>query len=101
MIENDKAPHPRNRLKEVSIQEQLGNEVRKWRKSQSLSQAELADLSGTSQSALAHIEAGKGNPTLGTIDRILHILGKRASIRFMPALPPSNESERPSNQPQS
>jgi transcriptional regulator with XRE-family HTH domain len=83
-------------LHEISIQAQIGNEVRKWRRSTGLSQAELANLSSTSQGAIAIIEAGKGNPTVQTLDRILHVLGKRAHIRFLPTLLQPNVSEHPS-----
>lgn len=86
MYKKDIRPQSKYALYEISIQAQIGNEVRKWRRSASLSQAELADLSGTSQGAIAIIEAGNGNPTVQTLDRILHALGKRAHIRFLPAL---------------
>jgi y4mF family transcriptional regulator len=87
--------------REVTLNEQIATEVHKARRARGWTQADLAELSSTSQGAIALIEAGKGNPTLETINRILHALGKRGNIRFMPALSPSNEPEHPSNQPQS
>lgn len=40
-----------------------------------LSQRELAERSGTSQSAIARLEGGGGNPTLSTLDRLVASAG--------------------------
>ena len=40
-----------------------------------LSQQELADRAGTSQSAIARLERGLSNPTLATLERILRAAG--------------------------
>ena len=87
-------------IREITINEQIANEVRKYRRARGWTQADLADLSSTSQSAIALLEAGKGNPTLETINRILHTLEKRGNIRFMPALPQPNEPAPTSTPPQ-
>ena len=42
-----------------------------------LSQAEVAARMGTSQSALARLERGEGNPTLATVERYASAMGKK------------------------
>lgn len=51
-----------------------------------LSQAELAQLAGTSQSAIAAYETGAKSPHLRTIERIATSLGQQLTIDFEPAL---------------
>ncbi len=56
------------------------------RKRFGLSQAELAQLAGTSQSAIAAYETGSKSPHLRTIERIARSLDQRVVIEFEPAL---------------
>lgn len=47
-----------------------------------LSQTEVAARMGTSQSALARLERGEGNPTLATVERYAFALGKKLEWRI-------------------
>ncbi|MEP6766173.1 MAG: helix-turn-helix domain-containing protein [Gemmatimonadaceae bacterium] len=49
-----------------------------------LSQRELADRVGTSQSAIANLELGLSNPTVATVDRCLAAAGFALEIRLVP-----------------
>ena len=42
-----------------------------------MTQAEIAERTGTTQSSIARFEAGRGNPTLSFMIKIAHALGKR------------------------
>ncbi|MDX6652465.1 MAG: hypothetical protein QOJ38_1246 [Solirubrobacterales bacterium] len=53
----------------------VGNLIRRARQREGLTQAELARRLGTTQSAVARLEAGRGNPTVGTVDRALRACG--------------------------
>lgn len=55
----------------------LLRELAKNREELGLSQAEVAARIGTSQSALARLERGEGNPTLATVDRYASAMGKK------------------------
>ena len=49
-----------------------------------LSQAELAQRMGTTQSAIARLESGKAPPSMRTIARIAAATGSRAVVRLEP-----------------
>jgi predicted nucleotidyltransferase/DNA-binding XRE family transcriptional regulator len=51
-----------------------------------LSQAELADLAGTSQSAINRYERGVVEPSLSTLRRLLQACGARLQIELLPDL---------------
>jgi len=53
-----------------------GKTVREMREEQRFSQAELARLAGISQAHVAKIEAGKSDPRLSTVNKILAVLEK-------------------------
>ena len=55
--------------------------IRRARTHAGMSQAELAERVGTSQSALARYETGAGLPTLPTLERLLLGCGRRLEIR--------------------
>jgi uncharacterized protein len=55
--------------------------IRSARSGARLSQAELADRAGTSQSALARYETGVVLPTLPTLERLLGACGRRLQLR--------------------
>ncbi len=59
--------------------------LRRIRRDAALSQAQLAELAGTSQSALARYETGTVMPTLSTLERLLLGCGRRLQIRTIPA----------------
>ena len=49
-----------------------------------LTQAELAERAGTSQSALARYETGVALPTLPTLGRLLAACGRRLEVSAVP-----------------
>jgi transcriptional regulator with XRE-family HTH domain len=55
-----------------------------------LTQAELAERMGVSQSAVAKLEREEANPTVRTLERALQATGNRIEVR--PALPNFDES---------
>jgi transcriptional regulator with XRE-family HTH domain len=65
-------------------QQQLARNIIRKRKILHLNQAELAKLIGTSQTAIARLEAAKGNPTLEMIQRTCNALDLNLILRFSP-----------------
>jgi len=53
----------------------IGELVAKARKSERLTQEQLARRMGTTQSAIARLEAGTSNPTLWTVEKALRACG--------------------------
>lgn len=49
-----------------------------------LTQSELADKMGTSQSTIARLESGKAAPSLSTLRKIAKATGSRLEIAFEP-----------------
>ncbi|CDQ10169.1 Transcriptional regulator, XRE family [Acidithiobacillus ferrivorans] len=62
----------------------LARELIKARTRAGLSQAELAQRMGTTQSAIARLESGKAPPSMRTIARIAAATGTRAVVRLEP-----------------
>lgn len=54
--------------------------VKSARKSAGLTQAELAERAGVTQSVIARMERGGGNPTFLTLERVLHAAGHRLEL---------------------
>ena len=63
---------------------QLGDQVRHFREARGMSQAELARRLGTSQSAIARLEAGGVDPKLETLERVSRALGVELVVEFRP-----------------
>lgn len=55
------------------------NEIKELRKKAGLTQAQLAELAGVSQSLIARIEAGSVDPRLSTVNKIVSVLNSRIS----------------------
>lgn len=60
----------------------LALELRALREKKGLSQRELAELVGTTQSAIARLEGGRISPSLPTLDRIAAALGAEVTVTF-------------------
>lgn len=60
----------------------IGRQVRSLREAQRLSQRELAERMGTTQSAIARLEAGGSRPSLSTLERVADALGTTIEVRF-------------------
>ena len=53
----------------------IGQQIRERRKDLKINQAKLAQLSGIEMNSLSRLESGKGNPTLGSLQKIAEVLG--------------------------
>ena len=53
----------------------LSEVMKSRRKTLSLSQQDLAEMAGIGLSTIKDIERGQGNPSLGTVSKILEVLG--------------------------
>jgi ribosome-binding protein aMBF1 (putative translation factor) len=70
----------------------IADQVADQRKSRGLSQAELAELTGTTQSAIARLESGGRPPRLDTLLRIAEALDCELTVDLRPRTRPG-ESE--------
>lgn len=67
-------------IAESDMRVALIGELIKARKDSSISQRELAKLSGVKQPVIARIEKGKSSPNIDTVIKLLFALGKRLEI---------------------
>jgi len=63
---------------------EVGRMVRELREARGLSQRELAERMGTTQSVVGRLEAGGSRPTIVTLERVAHALGLRLEVNFQP-----------------
>jgi transcriptional regulator with XRE-family HTH domain len=63
---------------------QIADQVAEQRKGRGLSQAELAELTGTTQSAIARLESGGRPPRLDTLLRITEALDCDLTVELRP-----------------
>jgi ribosome-binding protein aMBF1 (putative translation factor) len=61
---------------------ELGEQIRRLREAHGISQAELGRRIGSTQPAIARLEAGRVSPTLETLDRVAAALGVELMIGF-------------------
>lgn len=59
--------------------------VREARRRAGLTQAELAERTGTTQSAIARLERGVGRPTMQRISELVEACGLELQVRLVPA----------------
>ena len=62
---------------------QLQMMVLKARSEQNLTQPELAERTGIRQSNISRIEKGQAMPSISTLNKIAHGLGKQLQIKFV------------------
>lgn len=65
--------------------EEIRSLIRQARLEAGLTQAELAELAGTSQPAVARYERGTVAPSMSTFERLLAACGRRAIVSTVPA----------------
>jgi len=63
-------------------------EVRRLRTERGLSQQELAQRMGVTQSVVARLEAGGVEPRLSTLDRVAQALDAELEVHFQTGAPP-------------
>ena len=61
---------------------ELGKMVRKRRQLLQIDQRSLSEIAGISVHSLSNIEAGKGNPTVEVLDRVLNAMGMELRIQI-------------------
>jgi len=59
----------------TTVKNNLGRNIREFRLSSNMSQADLADKAKIRQPLISKMERGRGNPTLDSIVRIARALG--------------------------
>lgn len=59
-----------------------GNLVREARRRAGLTQVQLAELAGTTQSAIARLESGRTDPTFGQLQKLLKACGFSLLVRL-------------------
>lgn len=89
--------HLRSRLaggpagQEQELFARIAAEVAKRRQEWSLSQRELAELCGTTQSAIARLERGSRPPRIDTLWRIANVLDCDLRVELRPRTEPKSE----------
>lgn len=63
----------------------VARELIRLRKQQGLSQSEVARRAGLKQPAVARLESGAVRPTLDTIQRVAHALGREVEVNLVRA----------------
>ena len=66
----------------AKIEEQVGKNIQKIRKSRNLTQQELADKIDMNRAHLGHLEQGRKSPSLETIEKIAKALRVKISEIF-------------------
>jgi transcriptional regulator with XRE-family HTH domain len=73
---------------------QIAEQVAAQRRSRGLSQSELAELCGTTQSAIARLESGGRPPRIDTLLRVANALDCALHVELRPRTPPDGEEKR-------
>ncbi len=71
-------------LTPMTIQQQLALRIPTKRRLLKLTQAQLAEIVGTSQAAIARLENARGNPTVDLIQRVATALDFELTIYVRP-----------------
>ena len=66
---------------------QIMRAILEGRDEQSLTQKQLAEVTGTAQADSSRVENGTGNPSLRTLKRLADGLGMRLKVEFVPKKP--------------
>jgi transcriptional regulator with XRE-family HTH domain len=67
--------------------------IRQARTNAAMTQAELASRAGLSQSAVARLERGGSNPTIGTLANVIAATGHRLTLTALPHRPSFDEGQ--------
>ena len=74
-----------------------GSTIREARKAAGLTQTELAERMGTTQSTVARLESPRSNPRVGTLDRAIMAAGRETELSIRDAVPQVDETMTASN----
>jgi transcriptional regulator with XRE-family HTH domain len=77
-----KSPATRTGYEKAKAAHEMGRMIREQREARQLSQRELANRMGTTQSVVGRLEAGGSRPTLVTLERVAQALGLQLEVRF-------------------
>ena len=77
-----KAPNVKAAYEAQALEFAIARKLVSERLKAHLTQKEVAERMGTTQSAVARMESGQKLPTIKTIERYAHALGKYPEIRF-------------------
>jgi DNA-binding XRE family transcriptional regulator len=80
-----KNPQTRAAYDELSEEFETARELITARSLAGLTQGEVAERMGTTQSVIARLESGKQAPSLRTVQRYARAVGARAVLRLEPA----------------
>jgi ribosome-binding protein aMBF1 (putative translation factor) len=80
----DKDPEFRAAYDALEEEFALASEIIGARAHAGLSQAELAERMGTSQSAIARLESGRSRPSTSTLHKLAAATGTRLKVSFEP-----------------
>jgi len=78
-------PEYREEYERLGPEFELARALIEARASAGLTQAELAERMGTTQSVIARLESGRVQPTTATLRRLARATGTRLKIAFEPA----------------
>lgn len=73
-------PAVRREYEKSRPQYELTRELIKARLSKKLTQQQLANKVGVKQAYIARLESGDANPTVGNLNRVANVLGKRLKL---------------------
>ena len=59
----------------------LSEVIKNRRKALAISQQDLAEMAGIGLATIKDIERGKGNPSMGTISKIMEVLGMEIEFK--------------------
>lgn len=67
-------------MKNEDVRRNMGEEIRKLRTEQKITQLELSERAGITRANLSNIEAGKYNVSLDTLSKIAKALGRKVKL---------------------
>lgn len=60
---------------------ELSDVIKSRRKTLAISQQDLAEMAGIGLATIKDIERGKGNPSMGTVSKIMEVLGMEIEFK--------------------
>ncbi|MEJ0073768.1 MAG: helix-turn-helix transcriptional regulator [Candidatus Saccharibacteria bacterium] len=75
-----KDPAVKAEVDRLDAEYQLARQLIKARLAKKLTQTELAERAGVKQEYIARLESGTANPTVGNLNKVADVLGKRVKL---------------------